>query len=49
VNAFGVRDTTSREPMPTNLYLRIGSVTKNFVNGSAPFACAHVGVCGECA
>ena len=31
VRAFGVRDTASGEPMTTNLYMRIGSVTKTFV------------------
>jgi D-alanyl-D-alanine carboxypeptidase len=31
VQAFGVRDTASGEPMTTNLYMRIGSVTKTFI------------------
>jgi D-alanyl-D-alanine carboxypeptidase len=30
VRAFGVRDTASGEPMATNLYMRIGSLTKTF-------------------
>ncbi len=30
VRAFGVRDTASGEPMATDLYMRIGSVTKTF-------------------
>lgn len=30
VRAFGVRDTASGEPMATDLYTRIGSVTKTF-------------------
>jgi D-alanyl-D-alanine carboxypeptidase len=30
VRAFGVRDTATREPMATDLYMRIGSVTKTF-------------------
>jgi D-alanyl-D-alanine carboxypeptidase len=30
VRAFGVRNTTSRRPMSTNLYMRIGSETKTF-------------------
>jgi D-alanyl-D-alanine carboxypeptidase len=30
VRAFGVRDTASRLPMATNLYMRIGSTTKSF-------------------
>jgi D-alanyl-D-alanine carboxypeptidase len=31
VRAFGVRDTATGEPMATDLYMRIGSVTKTFV------------------
>ena len=31
VKAFGVRDRTTRRPMHTNLYMRIGSETKTFV------------------
>jgi D-alanyl-D-alanine carboxypeptidase len=31
VKAFGVRDTTTRRPMQTRLYMRIGSETKTFV------------------
>jgi D-alanyl-D-alanine carboxypeptidase len=31
VKAFGVRDTATREPMGTKLYMRIGSETKTFV------------------
>lgn len=30
VRAFGVRDTSTREPMTTDLHMRIGSVTKTF-------------------
>ena len=30
VRAFGVRDTSTGEPMTTDLYMRIGSVTKTF-------------------
>lgn len=30
VKAFGVRDTTTGQPMSTNLYFRIASVTKSF-------------------
>ena len=30
VRAFGVRDTATGEPMATDLYTRIGSVTKSF-------------------
>jgi D-alanyl-D-alanine carboxypeptidase len=30
VHTFGVRDTTTREPMRANLYMRIGSETKTF-------------------
>src|SRR6185312_6233011 len=31
VKAFGVRDRATRQPMRTNLYMRIGSETKTFV------------------
>src|SRR5215831_14535892 len=30
VRAFGVRDVVSRQPMSTNLHMRLGSVTKTF-------------------
>ena len=30
IKAFGVRNTTTRQPMSTNLYMRIGSETKTF-------------------
>ncbi len=30
VRAFGVRDTVTKEPMTTDLYVRVGSITKTF-------------------